>query len=116
MAMELIRTLKELGFHFQVVLADSLDSESTDFIEALGQLELQFVLAIRKNHGVGMPAEQQIEYTAWQECDRVFTNGAMETRGRREIVYGHRHAIRYVQITTDIEERPPERPWFLMAN
>ena len=59
-AIELIRTLEELGLHFQVVLADSLYGESTDFIEALCQLELQFGLAIRENHGVWMPAESLI--------------------------------------------------------
>jgi len=48
------------------------------------------------------PAEQQIEYTEWQEFDRVFTNGETETRWMREIVYGHRQAIRYFQITTDV--------------
>ena len=115
-AIELIRTLKELGLHFQVVLADSLYGESTDFIEALCQLELQFVLAIRENHGVWMPAEQQIEYTEWQEFDRIFTDGETETRWMREIVYGHRQAIRYFQITTDVEEQPPESTWFLMTN
>ena len=115
-ASELIHTLKELGFHFEVVLADSLYGESPDFIEALGQLKLQFVVAIRENHGVWMPMEERIEYTAWQEFDRVFTNGETETRWIREVIYGQRHALRYYQITTDIEEQPPESTWFLMTN
>jgi hypothetical protein len=90
--------------------------ESTDFIEALGQLELPFVLAIREHHGVWMPAEQQIAYTAWQEFDRGFSDGEPETRWIREILYGERHTSRYYQITTEYDEQPPESTWFLMTD
>jgi SRSO17 transposase len=60
MAIELIQALQERGFHVEVVLADSLEGESTDFIEALCQLKLRFVVAIRENHGIWMPADQRI--------------------------------------------------------
>ena len=115
-AIELIHTLKHMGFHFEVVLADSLYGESGDFIEALSALKLRFVVAIRENHGVLLPPGQRIRYTTWREFDRVFSNGDTETRWIREIVYGQRRAIRYYQITTDYEEQPPESTWFVMTN
>jgi SRSO17 transposase len=37
----------EMGFKFQIVLADSLYGESGDFIEALNHHQLNFVVAIR---------------------------------------------------------------------
>jgi SRSO17 transposase len=103
MAIEHIQALQERVFHVEVVLADSLYGESTDFIEALCQLKLQFVVAIRENHGIWMPADQRIRYTPWQEFDRTFTDGETETRWIREIIYGQRQALRYYQITTDTE-------------
>src|SRR4029450_5478921 len=51
-ASELMQTLTQHGFHFEVVFADSLYGESGDFIAALQKLTLQFVVAIRENHGV----------------------------------------------------------------
>jgi SRSO17 transposase len=59
-AIELIQTLKQHGFHFEVVLADSLYGESGDFIAALENLGLQFVVAIRENHGVLMAPGQRL--------------------------------------------------------
>jgi hypothetical protein len=116
MAIQLIHTLTQMGFHFEVVLADSLYGESGDFIEALSELKLQFVVAIRENHGVLLPPGQRIRYTTWREFDRIFSNGDTETRWIREIVYGQRRAIRYYQLTTDYEEQPPESTWFVMTN
>jgi SRSO17 transposase len=60
MAIELIHSLKQMGFHFEVVLADSLYGESGEFIEALSALKLRFVVAIRENHGVLLPPGQRI--------------------------------------------------------
>jgi SRSO17 transposase len=66
-AIELIQTLKQQGFHFEVVLAESLYGESGDFIAALQKLALQFVVAIRENHGVFMPPGQRLRYTTWSK-------------------------------------------------
>ena len=52
LAIELIQDLMALGFHFSVVLADSLYGESGEFISALHRLGLRYVVAIRSNHGV----------------------------------------------------------------
>lgn len=115
-ALELIHVLKELGVHFEVVLADSLYGESGDFIEGLLALKLRFVVAIRENHGVLLPPGHRVRYTTWQAFDRPFSNGESETRWIREIIFGQRRDIRYYQITTDTEEQPPESTWFLMTN
>jgi len=43
---EIINELKEIGFNFKLVLADSLYGESDNFIEALNHHQLSFVVAI----------------------------------------------------------------------
>jgi SRSO17 transposase len=58
-AIELIPRLQEMGCHFEVV-AESLYGESGDFIEALSELKLRFVVAIRENHGVLLPPGQRL--------------------------------------------------------
>jgi len=98
------------------VLADSLYGESGDFIAALQKLKLQFVVAIRANHGVLMPPRQRLRYTTWSKFDRVFANGDTELRYIREIIFGQRRAIRYYHITTDVEKQPPESTWLIMTN
>jgi SRSO17 transposase len=116
LAIALIEALKQRGFHFEVVLADSLYGESGEFIAALQRLGLQFVVAIRKNHGVLMLPGQRLRYTTWSKFDRVFSQGAPETRYIREIIFGQRRAIRYYHITTDVDEQPPESTWLIMTN
>jgi SRSO17 transposase len=46
-----------------VVLADSLYGESSDFVGALENLHLTYVVAIRSNHGVWLPPGQRVRYT-----------------------------------------------------
>ena len=53
-AIELIQTLQQQGFRFEVVFADRLYGESGEFIAALQRLALPFVVAIRENPGVLM--------------------------------------------------------------
>lgn len=153
LAVEIINELKEIGFKFKVVLADSLYGvqfgeekmgqapyttdnlwpqkitqkepapfskpclgESGDFIEALNRHKLNFVVAIRSNHGVWMPQGARVRYTSWKKFDRIFTNGDTEVRYIREIVFGKRQDIRYWQITTDKDELPDNSTWFIMTN
>ncbi len=53
LAAQMLRELKNRGFKFSLVLADSLYGESeSNFIDCLEELELEYVLAIRSNHGV----------------------------------------------------------------
>ena len=51
----MIQELQNWGFRFEVVLADSLYEESSDFVSTLEQLHLKYVVAIRSNHGVWLP-------------------------------------------------------------
>ena len=115
-AIELIQALQQQGFRFAVVLADSLYGESGEFIAALQRLALQFVVAIRENHGVLMVPGQRLRYTTWSPFDRVFSTGDTEPRYIREMIFGHRRAMRYYQITTDVDEQPPESTWLIMTN
>lgn len=58
-AARMIEKLQKLGFKFKLVLADSLDGESDcNFIRALRSLKLNFLVAIRSNHGVWLPKGQ----------------------------------------------------------
>jgi SRSO17 transposase len=64
LAVELIQELQQWGFRFEVVLADSLYGESSNFVSTLEQLHLKFVVAIRSNHGVWLPPGQRVRYTS----------------------------------------------------
>ena len=116
LAIEIIEELLALGFRFSVVLADSLYGESGEFIAALHRHHLQYVVAIRSNHGVWMRPGQRIRRTRWRSFERIFTDGTREQRFIRETIFGVRQPVRYYQITTDPETLPPETTWDLMTN
>ncbi len=116
LAIEIIEELLGLGFHVRVVLADSLYGESGPFISALHRMGLQYVVALRSNHGVWMLPGQRIRQTRWRPFERIFTDGSSEQRFIRETIYGTRRAVRYYQITTDSATLPPETTWNLMTN
>ena len=99
-----------------MVLADSLYGESSDFVSELEKLHLKYVVAIRSNHGVWLPADQRVRYTNWRPFERVFSNGEQHTRYIREIVFGQRGRIRYYHLTTDPHTLPPQSTWYLMTN
>lgn len=116
LAVEIIQELQTFGFRFDVVLADCLYGESGDFIGALEKFHLTYVLAIRSNHGVWLPADQRVRYTNWRPFERIFSNGKQQTRYIREIVFGKRGRIRYYQLTTDPQTLPPESTWYILTN
>lgn len=116
LAVELIDELHGWGFHFDLVLADSLYGESSEFIQAITQRGLHYLVAIRDNHGVWLLPGQRVRYDRWRTFDRVFSNGESETRYLREIIFGCRHSVRYYQLTTDKDEPPPESTWWVMTN
>jgi SRSO17 transposase len=116
LAIELIQDLQALGFQFSIVLADSLYGESGEFTAALHRLGLQYVVAIRSNHGVWMLPGQQLRRTRWRPFDRVFTDGSREQRFIRETVFGQRQTVRYFQITSDPANLPAESTWDVMTN
>src|SRR5581483_9001394 len=116
LAVEIIKELLAWGFRFDVVLADCLYGESTDFLEALEGLHLKYVLAIRSNHGVWLPADQHVHLTRWRLFERTFSDGAQQTRAIREIIYGKRGRIRSSLLTTDPTTLPKDGTWSVMTN
>lgn len=116
LAAEIIEELQNLGFKFNLVLADSLYGESETFISILNHYKLEFIVAIRSNHGVLMMPGQKLRYNKWRAFQRVFSNQKQELRYIREIIFGKRRRLRYWQITTDCEQVPDHTTWFVMSN
>ncbi len=116
LAIELIQELAAHGFHFSVVLADSLYGESGEFVSALHRLGLRYVVAIRSNHGVWMFPGQRFRRTRWRPFARMFTDGSSEQRFIRELVFGQRRPTRYFEITTDPVHLPRDTTWEVMTN
>jgi SRSO17 transposase len=115
LAIELIQELTAQGFHFSVVLADSMYGESGEFTAALARLGLSYVVAIRSNHHVWTFPGERVRQTRWRPFDRVFTAGTAEQRYRCEFVFGKRTRVRYFVITTDPDRLPPETTWHVMG-
>jgi SRSO17 transposase len=116
LANQIIDELIDFGFNIELVLADSLDGESSSFIRKLGEHKLAYVVAIRSNHGVWMPSGQTVRANKWQKFERIFSNQTSETRYVREIIFGKRHQITYWEITTDPETMPENSTSFVMTN
>ncbi len=115
-AASIIRKLRFRGFKFQLVLADSLYGESqSNFISVLQELKLNFVVAIRSNHGVWLPKDQRVRANKWRSYNRIFSDGRREKRYIREIIYGKRRSIQYWQVTTDPETLPANSSGFIMT-
>nr|WP_292739914.1 transposase [Nostoc sp. JL31] len=98
-AIEIIQELKALGFKIKLVLADSLYGESGDVIGCLEKLKLEFIVAIRSNHGVLMPPGSRKRYNRWKAYEQKLSHRQTETRYLREIIFGQRRCIRYYQIS-----------------
>ncbi|BAZ70892.1 transposase (plasmid) [Fischerella sp. NIES-4106] len=116
LAIEILEELREKGFEFEILLADSLYGESSNFINALEKYNINFVVAIRSNHSVLMPSGWKVRYNKWKKFDRIFSNGKTEERYIREIIFGKRKNIRYWQITTDKETLPENTTWYIMTD
>lgn len=116
LAAAMIRDLQTLGFRFELVLADSLYGEAkTTFVNVLEELDLPYILAIRSNHGVWLPPEQDVYGEPWQTFTRTFSDGRSETRYQQEIIYGQRRQKRYWLLTTDPETLPDNSTSFVMV-
>lgn len=116
LAIEIINYLLSFGFKISLVLADSLYGESGDFIQALILKKLNYIVAIRNDHGVWMPSSQKVRSNKWYEFERIFSNGKKENRYIREIIYGKRGKITYWQITTEQKLLPENGTSFVMTN
>ncbi len=80
LASEIIADLIDYGFRIELVLADSLYGEASQFIRTLEKYKLPYVVAIRSNHGVWMSSEQKIRANKWCKFERTFSNNKSETR------------------------------------
>ncbi len=101
LASEIITELIDFGFKIELVLADSLYGESSEFINKLNKYELPYVVAIRSNHAVWLPSDQKVRANKWCKFERKFSNQKSETRYIREIIYGKKRAVTYWELTTD---------------
>lgn len=116
-AVEIIQELKERGFKIKLVLADSLYGESGDVIRVLEQLKLEFIVAIRSNHGVLMPAGSRKRYNSWKAYEQKLSHRQTETRYIREIIFGKRRRLRYYQISKSNAPDPKgDESWYIMTN
>jgi SRSO17 transposase len=72
LASEIITELIEKGFSIELVLADSLYGESSEFIRKLNEYNLAYVVAIRSNYGVWMPSNQRVRANKWCKWEIIF--------------------------------------------
>lgn len=116
LATEIITEIINLDFKIELVLADSLYGESSQFIKKLSDNKLAYVVAIRSNHGVLLPSNQRVRTNKWCKFTRTLSNQKSETRYIREIIYGKRREITYWELTTDPETMPENATSFVMTN
>lgn len=117
LAVEIIEAVKALGFNIAQVVADSLYGESSTFLGALARMKLPFIVAIRSNHGVWLPPEQEVYSEAWTSYDQPLAEKPTERRYIREIIFGERRSTRYYEITKGSTEEPNQaETWQIMTN
>jgi SRSO17 transposase len=64
---------------------------------------------------VRLPPKQKVRANKWCKFERIFSDGSREVRYIREIIYGKKRALRYWEITTDIEILPENSTWYVMT-
>lgn len=116
LAQTIIAELVEFGFKIELVLADSLYGESHPFVGELDRLNLPWIVAIRSNHGVWMPADKEPENSDWQRFERVFSTGKTEERYIQETIFGRRLRWRYWTLTNDPVALPKNSTWQVMSH
>lgn len=115
-AATMIRQLQAMGFVFELVLADSLYGESKlNFVNILDELKLPYILAIRSNHALWLPQDQEVYQEPWQKFKRTFSNGTTEVRYMAEVIYGRPHRKQYWLLTTDPQTLPDNSTTFVMV-
>jgi len=116
LAQTIIEELVEFGFKIELVLADSLSGESQAFVELLDRLNLPWIVAIRSNHGVWMPEDEEPQCSDWQCFERIFSNGKAEQRYIQETIFGRRLRWRYWTLTNDPATLPDNSTWHVMSH
>jgi len=114
---ELIEKIVELGFGIKGVLSDSLYGESEEkFISLLERLGLEYMVAIRRNHGVWLPPGARVRANRWRKFERIMSDEKKEIRYVREIIFGQRGKRTYWEVTTDPQTLPDNSTSFVMSN
>ncbi|OUL27302.1 hypothetical protein BV378_11805 [Nostoc sp. RF31YmG] len=109
--------MKEWGFKIKLVLADSCYGESGAVISYLEKLELEFIVAIRSNHGVLMPPGSRKRYNRWKAYQQNLSGQPAETCYLREIIFGQRRRLLYYQISkTNTPDPTGDESWYIMTN
>lgn len=116
LAQSIIEEVVAMGFNIELVLADSLYGESHPFVCLLDRLKLPWIVAIRRNHGVWMPNDVEIEYSNWQHFERLFSTGKTEQRYIQEVIFGRRLQWRYWTLTNDPVALPENSTWHVMSH
>ena len=108
------------GLAVELVVADALYGEASDFIQALRQHRWGYAVAVRTDHAVWLPAESEVYTLPWQAVERHLADGEVEVRWAQEVVYGQAGTepgrVHYFVLTSDAETRPAEQTSFVMTN
>ncbi|BAZ36925.1 transposase [Calothrix sp. NIES-4101] len=116
LAVEIIETLIELGFNFDLVLADSLYGESPTFVSTLSKYNKHYLLAIRSNNRELASPLQTAIYSDWQEFERVFSDGKSEKRYIQQIIFSESKPETYWRITSDPEKLQKNQTWYVKTD
>ena len=116
LASEIIEELIKFGFNIELVLADSLYGESNPFIRRLDKYNLSWIVAIRSNHAVWISSEPRVRANKWCKFDREFTDGSVEQRYIREIIFGKKGYRTYWEVTTEPDTMPKNSTCLIMTN
>jgi len=116
-ASQLVEEIVKHGFNIDCILSDSLYGESSSkFLRKLEELKLEYMVAIRSNHGVWMPEGAEVIAEEWKPFERKFSDGKTEKRYVQEIIFGQRRRWTYWYITTDPETLPENATSFVKSN
>jgi len=133
-AVELVDAALAAGFPFRAVVADCLYGEHAEFVGALWEAELPFVLALRAKRGRWAPAEaahtpedaaQEVPWEGprrpggWLPVVRRFRDGHRETWWAADVTLagaGPDQPTRLVVATTDPATLPAASTWYLTTN
>ncbi len=133
-ARQLVERSVAEGVPFRAVVADSFYGEDEDFREALGELGVGYVLALKQSHswwhmeGTIGALWEGAEAAGWRNADdpgewrkvtRAFRDGHEEDWWALEVEagpYGTEKARRAFVVTTDPEGLPRLGTWYLTTN
>ena len=119
-ARALLDEVASWGLAVELVVADALYGEASDFIRTLRQHRWRYAVAVRTNHAVWLPEEAEVHTLPWQAVERHLADGEVEVRWAQEVVYGQAGTepgrVGYFVLTSDAERQPAERTSFVMTN